>query len=124
MATPTVLVLIGPAAGGKSTLGPLVADRLGTPFVDLDEIGDRYYGEVGWSVDQLAERAAAVGRVAAEREWEPARAHAVRRVVEEHPGTVIGLGAGHTSYTDAPARGLGRPGAGAGASRGPARAVA
>ncbi len=94
------LVLVGPAAAGKSTLGELVAARAGAPFVDLDAVGDRYYGEVGWSVQRLAARAAEVGRVAAEREWEPARAHAVARVVEDSPGAVVALGAGHTSYTD------------------------
>ncbi|WP_024285943.1 shikimate kinase [Cellulomonas sp. KRMCY2] len=95
-----VLVLVGPAAVGKSTLGALVADRLGVPFVDVDELGDQYYVEVGWSIDRLVERATAVGRVAAEREWEPARAHAVRRVLDDHPGAVVALGAGHTSFTD------------------------
>ena len=94
------MVLVGPAVGGKSTLGAMVGALTGSPFVDLDEIGDRYYREVGWSIVRLTERAATVGRVAAEREWEPARAHAVRRVVEEHPGAVVALGAGHTSYTD------------------------
>jgi hypothetical protein len=39
--------------------------------------------------------------VAAEREWEPVRAHAVRRVVASSPGAVVALGAGHASYTDA-----------------------
>jgi shikimate kinase len=28
--------LIGPGAAGKSTIGALVAERLGVPFVDLD----------------------------------------------------------------------------------------
>ncbi|WP_251152745.1 hypothetical protein [Cellulosimicrobium sp. Marseille-Q4280] len=68
------------------------------PFVDLDAVGDRYYREVGWSVERLVERIAVVGRVAAEREWEPARAHAVRRVVAANPGAVVALGAGHTAY--------------------------
>lgn len=95
------LVLIGPAAAGKSTLGELVATHLGVPFVDVDEVGDRYYAETGWSVARLVERTGAVGRVAAEREWEPARAHAVRRVVADHPGAVVALGAGHTAYADA-----------------------
>jgi len=30
------LVLLGPPGAGKSTVGPLVADALGRPFVDLD----------------------------------------------------------------------------------------
>ncbi len=95
-----VLVLLGPAATGKSMLGELVAGLLGVAFVDLDAVADRYYPEVGWSVDRLVERIAVVGRVAAEREWEPARAHAVERAVADHPGAVLALGAGHASYTD------------------------
>ena len=101
MFAPPSLVLIGPAAAGKSTVGSLTADILGVPFVDLDEIGGAYYAEVGWSIDRLVRRTAQVGRVAAEREWEPARAHAVRRAVADHPHAVLALGAGHTSYTDA-----------------------
>ncbi|ARU52605.1 hypothetical protein CBR64_15225 [Cellulosimicrobium cellulans] len=95
-----VLVLLGPGATGKSTLGGLVAGLLGVAFVDLDAVADRYYPDVGWSVDRLVERIAVVGRVAAEREWEPARAHAVERAVADHPGAVLALGAGHASYTD------------------------
>jgi shikimate kinase len=96
-----LLVLIGPAAAGKSTVGALVADRLGVPFVDLDAVAAPAYAEVGWSVTRLTTRIAAVGRLAAEVEWEPARAHAVARVVAEHPGAVVALGAGHTTYTSA-----------------------
>lgn len=94
------LVLIGPAAAGKTTVGELVATRLGRPFVDLDEIGDRYYAEVGWSIQRLVDCSEQLGRIAAERLWEPARAHAVRRAVEDHPESVMALGAGHTSFHD------------------------
>lgn len=93
------VVLIGPAAAGKSTVGALLAERLGVPFVDLDAVAGAFYPEVGWSVERLVARVGDVGRVAAEREWEPARAHAVERVVATAPGAVIALGAGHTSYT-------------------------
>ncbi|MGP7959214.1 shikimate kinase [Sanguibacter sp. A247] len=95
------IVFIGPAATGKSTIGGLLASALGRTLVDADEVGDRYYAEVGWSIDRLVERIADVGRVAAEREWEAARAHAVARIIEDYPGAVIALGAGHASYTDA-----------------------
>lgn len=93
------LVIVGPAAAGKSTLGKLVAERLSTRFIDLDEVAKGYYDEVGWNLALLAERIAAVGRRRAEREWEVARAHAVERVVHEGQGAVIALGAGHTSFT-------------------------
>ena len=95
-----VLVLVGPAASGKSTVGAAAAAGLGVPFVDADAAGERYYREVGWDLGRLTTRIAAVGRLAAEREWEPARAHAVTRLVDAHPGAVLALGAGHTSYTD------------------------
>jgi hypothetical protein len=101
MSPSPALLLIGPAAAGKSTIGTLTADLLGIPFVDLDEIDADYYAEVDWSIDRLVRRSDEVGRVAAEREWELARAHAVRRAVEDYPDAVLALGAGHSSYTDA-----------------------
>jgi hypothetical protein len=94
------MVLVGPAGAGKTTLGVQIAARTGRPFVDLDAVALPYYAEAGWSLARLGERIAAVGRLAAETEWEPARAHAVSRVLVEHPDCVIALGAGHTSYTD------------------------
>ncbi|MFE6752803.1 shikimate kinase [Streptomyces sp. NPDC057684] len=94
------MVLIGPAGAGKTTLGREIAERAQRQFVDLDAAAGEYYAQVGWSIARLRERIAAVGRLAAETEWEDARAHAVARVVADHPDTVIALGAGHTSYTD------------------------
>lgn len=93
------MILVGPLAAGKSTLGALVAERLGHPFVDIDDIAWSYCAEVGWDLDRLLQRDEAVGWAAAEREWEPARAHAVQRAVADHPDAVIALGAGYTSFT-------------------------
>ncbi|MCP2264714.1 shikimate kinase [Promicromonospora thailandica] len=95
------VVLVGPLAAGKSTLGGLVAARLGRPFVDVDEVSWTYGQEVGWTLERLLARDEAVGWLAAEAEWEPARAHAVERVLGDHPGAVVALGAGYTSFTDA-----------------------
>lgn len=36
--TGPVLVLVGPPAAGKTTVGQLVADRLGVPFADADDL--------------------------------------------------------------------------------------
>ncbi|MEU2619573.1 shikimate kinase [Streptomyces sp. NPDC007157] len=94
------MVLVGPSGTGKTTLGRELAARTRRPFVDLDATADGYCAEAGWIIARLRERIAVVGRVAAEAEWEPARAHAVARAVAGHPDAVIALGAGHTSYTD------------------------
>lgn len=99
MQTAPWMVLIGPAAAGKSTLGSGLAAATGRSFVDVDALGESYYSEVGWSMDKLRDRIQAVGRVAAEQEWEPARAHAVERIVADHPGGIISLGAGHSHYS-------------------------
>ena len=100
MDTPTV-VLIGPPGVGKSTVGPIVAARLGVAFVDLDAAGETYYAEVQQPISSLVERADDVGFVDAHRWWQPARVHAVRRAVADHARAVIALGAGHSHYEDA-----------------------
>ncbi|MEU4513627.1 hypothetical protein AB0G05_29360 [Nonomuraea wenchangensis] len=80
-------------------LGEGLASATGREFVDVDALGETYYAEVGWSMDRLRDRVQAVGRLSAEREWEPARAHAVERMMADHPGAIVSLGAGHSHYT-------------------------
>lgn len=90
------MVLTGPAAVGKSTIGPLLAASVGLPFVDLDEVAGRYYGEAGMNLDDFRTKIDAVGYVAAHRWWRPARVNALQRVLEDCPGFVVAVGAGHT----------------------------
>ena len=94
------VVLIGPVCVGKSTLLPLVAERLGRPYVDLDDVAEPYYEEVGRGRAQLHEIGAARGDLCAYLWWQKGHPHAVRRVLEDHPGAVVALGAGHSTYTE------------------------
>lgn len=95
------MVLIGPAAVGKSTIGPLLAASVGSPFVDLDERAGRYYSEAGMSLDDFRTKIDAVGYVEAHRWWQPARVN-LRRVLEDYPRFVVAVGAGHTHFEDRP----------------------
>lgn len=94
------LILIGPAGAGKTTVGQLLATSLGRAFVDLDEAGADFYEEVDRPVTALEVEISNRGFVSAHRWWQPARVHAVSRVLAEHPGAVIAFGAGHSHYED------------------------
>jgi hypothetical protein len=93
-------VLIGPAGAGKSTVGNLLASRLGVPLVDLDAIGHTYYEEVGQGLGLLRARIERDGYPTAHEWWQPARAHAVERATSDHRDCVFALGAGHTHYEE------------------------
>ncbi|GIX30032.1 MAG: shikimate kinase [Porticoccaceae bacterium] len=70
------LYLVGPMGVGKTTIGRLVAQRLGRPFVDLDEeIEARAGADIPWIFDVEGEEgfrrreAALLAEVAQKRGW-------------------------------------------------------
>ena len=96
----STIVLIGPAAVGKSTIAPLLARRLGRHAVDLDAEAAPYYEEAGQPLSALRTEMARRGYPAAAKWWQPARVHAAVRILEDHPGKVIAFGAGHSHFED------------------------
>ncbi len=81
--TPSSLVLVGPRGAGKTTVGRLVAKRLGRPFVDTDDEIARRFGRPAGTV--LAERG--------EPEFRAAEAAAARAALSRR-GAVVALGGG------------------------------
>lgn len=57
----SVIVLIGPLGAGKSTVGRLLAAKLGLPLCVVDEVREVYYAQVGYDQAVAAEIAAAEG---------------------------------------------------------------
>jgi shikimate kinase len=48
-----VITLIGPGGAGKSTVGGLIAERLGMTFVDLDRRFEARYGDIGEYINRF-----------------------------------------------------------------------
>ena len=97
------IVLIGPMRAGKSTQAALLAEALGKKRVSLDDVRWDYYKEVGWSKETEGEYRKTEGVTGVIRYWRQFDAHAVERVLADHPGCVIDFGAGHSVYDDAAA---------------------
>lgn len=76
------IALIGLRAGGKSTLGRLLADRLGVPFIEMHDEIER---DSGMSLSEIF----SLSGQAAYRRYER---RALERVVEQHPRAVIATG--------------------------------
>lgn len=94
------VVLMGPFKVGKSTVGGLLAKRLGRPQLSMDTVRNDYYREVGWREEEQGRRSRAEGFRGVYRYCKPFEAHAVERVTAEHRGSVIDFGAGHSVYED------------------------
>ena len=87
------IALVGPMAAGKSTVGPLLARRLGLPFADTDEEVEQ---DTGRPIGDIFARDGEAAFRAAER-------RAVRRLVEG-PAKVIAAGGG--AFADPETRAL------------------
>ncbi len=96
---PTI-ILIGPLGAGKSTIGQLLAERLGLPYCAVDAVRAVYYRRVGYDETAAAQMAAAgQGIWGVLRYSQPFEARMVEMVLAEHEG-VIDLGASNSVYDD------------------------
>ena len=95
------VILIGPVNAGKSTIAPLLAERLAVEIASLDEVCWDYFDQNAGYDQEIARRLFQSGGQEQALEYVaqfyPA---AVERVVAEYPKSVIELGAGHTVYDD------------------------
>jgi hypothetical protein len=106
------IILIGPVCTGKSTLAPLLADRLHVPRVSLDQISLTYLEELGYgeatlrniqqelNQGQATPRNVEQGSLATYRQWEPFFVSAIELLLRKHFDRIIDLGAGHSHYQD------------------------
>ena len=94
----SILVLIGPMCAGKSTLAKLLAERLDVPRIELDEVRQRFYHEIGYDEKHASKIVGDEGMMGLITYWKPFEAHAVERALEEFKTCVMDFGAGHSVY--------------------------
>ena len=96
----TDIILIGPIGAGKTTIGELLAQKLGLPQISMDNVRFDYYQEIGYDRGWAEEKRKTNGIWGVYPYWKPFEAHAVERLLAEHHTCVIDLGAGHSVYED------------------------
>jgi shikimate kinase len=90
----TEIVLIGPVRTGKSTLGKLLAAKLGLPQASLDELRYQYFQEIGYDPILAKEIRQKGGFLAFMYYRELFGAYSVERILADHHDCVIDFGAG------------------------------
>ncbi|MCW2541618.1 MAG: gluconokinase/dehydrogenase fusion protein [Frankiales bacterium] len=87
--SPTAIVVMGVAGSGKTTIGRLIAERMGVPFADADDFHT-----------EQARLAMAAGRALTDADRDP-WLHRLADWLAEHPDGVLACSALKRSYRDA-----------------------
>ena len=96
----SIIVLIGPMSAGKSTIAQLLSEELGLPRIELDEVRQSFYNEIGYDESLASKIAGDIGLKGLVKYWKPFEAHAVERAIEEFDNCIMDFGAGHSVYED------------------------
>ncbi|MEO8606624.1 MAG: shikimate kinase [Chloroflexota bacterium] len=97
----TNIILIGPLATGKSTIGKLLGAALNIPALELDDLRWSYYAEIGYDPEHAEQLRRAGGIRARGNYRKPFEIHSVKRMLQDYPaGYVLSFGAGNSVYDD------------------------
>jgi shikimate kinase len=100
MPTPSI-ILIGPLATGKTTIGKPLAEALGMTWIELDDLRWGYKAEIGYDNDYANKLRQEGGYSAVGAYWKPFELHVVERVLQDYPTDhIISFGAGNSVYDD------------------------
>lgn len=96
----SIIILIGPMSAGKSTLANLLAKRLKVKRIELDDVRQKFYSEIGYDEGYASRIIGDEGMKGLIDYWKPFEAHAVERAIQEYDNCVLDFGAGHSVYQD------------------------
>lgn len=85
---------------GKSTLAKLLAKRLKVKRIELDDVRQKFYAEIGYDEGYASRIVGEKGMMGLIKYWKPFEAHAVERAIQEYDNCVLDFGAGHSVYQD------------------------
>ncbi|PCJ21609.1 MAG: shikimate kinase [Candidatus Cloacimonadota bacterium] len=91
------IILIGPMATGKSTIGAALAKITKLPQVPMDRVRWYYYYKHGFSLEKELSIDSFTELLAY---WKPFEVNAVQNILKEFPNSIIDFGAGHSYYVD------------------------
>ncbi|MBD2194928.1 MULTISPECIES: shikimate kinase [Calothrix] len=94
------IILIGPIGAGKTTIGALLASRLGLTQYSMDDLRWEYYFEIGYDEELAKHKRETEGFWGVYQYWKPFEAYAVERLLSSHNQCVIDFGGGHSVYED------------------------
>jgi len=97
---PTI-ILIGPLGIGKSTVGRLLAKKLGLPQCSLDDVRWGYFEEIDYD-KELAARLFQTGKDIPEKlsYSKPFEVHAIERALADYSQSIIDFGASNSVYEE------------------------
>ncbi len=96
----SAILLIGPLCAGKSTVGRLLAEKLGLPQSSLDALPLEFFLEMGFDARRVETLKETEGWLAAYRYMQEFGARAVERYLSEERPHVIDFGAPYSTCED------------------------
>ena len=90
-----VVILIGPIGAGKTTIGRIVAEKLGVNFYSLDEEEKSYTLSHGYSDDYYETLRREQGLIAADKYRRSFFVEAIKSFLAAHDQGILELGGGH-----------------------------
>lgn len=90
------IILIGPFGVGKTTVGRLLAEKLGLPQVSLDNVCYDYYQEIGWNGQEALRIYQQEGADAFNEYTSSFEPYGVAQVLSRNHDCVIDMGGGQT----------------------------